>query len=394
MAAPIHFDHQAGAPLSAAAREAMAPFLDGPASPASLHRGGLAARGALAQAREAMAALIGARPDEILFTSGGTESVNLALFGHLRAARRAGDRRGHLVVAATEHAAVLRVAERLREEGFSFTLVPVDRTGRVDPQALADAVRPETLLAAVHAVNPEIGTIQPVAELAAWCGERKIAFFSDAAAAVGAVPLDVKAAPVTLLSLNPRLFGGPAGVGVLYRRAGTALEPLLFGGNQEEGLRAGTENVAAIAGAGAAAVEARKNFVPGRDQMARVQRRFWEAVRVQVPDAVLHGPELGPARSVRNLNFSVAGIEGEAQALLCDLRGLLVASGAACVSRDLRVSHVLRAIGLPPDLATANLVATFGPENTEEEADRAATIYGAVIAKLRAASPRFPRAGS
>ena len=387
MSSPIFFDHQAGTPLPAAVRAAMEPFLNDSANPASLHRGGVRARQALAEARGRVARLIGAAMEEIVFTSGGTESVNLALFGHARANRRRGT---HLVVAATEHAAVLRSVEKLAEEGFTFSTVPVDGAGRITLEAVAAAVRPETSLVAVHWANHEVGTIAPVAELAAWCREREITFFSDASAAAGTVPIDLAAvaAGVSLLALSPHRFGGPKGAGVLYVRRGTALEPILFGGGQEEGRRAGTENLAAIVGAGLAAELLGAEREERVERIGRVQRLLWRRIGERVEGVSLHGAEPGPERTVDNLNFSAAGIEGEAQALLCDLRGLLVSSGAACVSRDLRISHVLRAMGVSPDLALSNLVATLGPENTEEEAERAAGIYAKVVEKLRAVAPR------
>jgi len=389
MSSPIFFDHQAGSPLPAPVWAAMEPFLNDSANPASLHRGGVRARQALAEARERVARLIGATPGEIVFTSGGTESVNLALFGHARANRRSGKRGTHLVVAATEHAAVLRSAERLTEEGFTFSTVPVDGMGRITLEAVAAVVRPETSLVAIHWANHEVGTIAPVAELAAWCRQREIAFFSDASAAAGTVAIDLATVPVSLLALSPHRFGGPKGAGVLYVRRGMALEPLLYGGGQEEGRRAGTENLAAIVGAGVAAELLATERGERVERMGRVQRLLWQRIGEQVEAVSLHGPELGPGleRTVDNLNFSAAGIEGEAQALLCDLRGLMVSSGAACVSRDLRISQVLRAMGVSPDLALSNLVATLGPENTEEEAERAAGIYAGVVRKLRAVTP-------
>lgn len=383
----INLDHQAGAPLLPEAREAMRPFLDAPCLPSSLHGGGLRAREALEKAREQVAALVGGRPEGVLFTSGGTESANLALRGYARANASRGR---HLLVGATEHAAVLRSAERLEAEGFAVSLVPVDEAGRLRRDELDRLARPDTILLAVHAANHEIGTLPPLPGLAAWCRERGIALFRDACAAAGAVPLSVDG--VALLSLSPARFGGPQGVGVLYRAPGTALEPLLVGGNQEQETRAGSENVAGIAGAGAAAGAVASAMPERTARLAAVQRALWKALQAQVPGVRLNGPDPGPERNPANLHVSIEGVEGEGLALLCDLNGLALASGAACVSRDLRVSHVLKAIGLSADRAFSSATLTWGPETTEAEAERAAAIVAKAAAKLRAMSPRTPRA--
>ncbi|MDE1172047.1 MAG: cysteine desulfurase family protein [Verrucomicrobium sp.] len=380
----INLDHQGGGPLSPAVRAAMAPFLEEAFPSTALHRGGLAARDGLDKARAQVASLIGAAPEEIVFTSGGTESANLAVLGYARANRSKGT---HLILAATEHAAVLRCAEALEAEGFTHSFLPVDSEGRVIVAALKEALRPGTILVAVHWANHEVGTLQPVAALAALCRERGIAFFSDAGAAAGWTPVDIRTAPVSLLSLSPYRFGGPKGTGALYVARGTALSPLLLGGSQENGLRAGTENLPAIAGAGAAAEEARGDLSQRIWRTGQLQRRLWDALSAQVPGLELNGPLPGPDRSVQNLNWSARGVEGEAQVLLCDMRGLLLSSGAACVSRDLRVSHVLAAMGLPSRRGLENVMATLGPETTEAEADKAAAIYEAALAKLRASLP-------
>jgi len=383
MSSYLSLDHQAGSPLSDGVWEAMMPFLVDPANAASLHREGVRAREALGTARERLAALIGAAsPEEIVFTSSGTESVNLAILGYARANRHRGN---HLLLGATERRSVFLAAAALVREGFTSTVVPVDGDGRVSPAALLAAVRPETLLAAVHWANHEIGTIEPVAELAARCAERNLAFFSDASAAVGWMPVDVSRAPVTLLSLSARRFGGPPGAGALYVRRGTEIEPLLYGGEQEGGRRAGTENLPALVGLGAAAAEIAVALPERVEHLAALQLDFLDDLRATVPGLLLNGPEPGPLRSVQNLNASIQGLDGEALALLCDMRGLAIASGAACVSRDRRTSHVLAAIGLPPERSRSNALFTLGPSTTRQEIDAACAIVGKAAAKLREA---------
>ena len=379
----LSLDHQAGSPLSDRVWEAMMPFLVESANAASLHRGGVRAREALGKAREQVAALIGAgaaSPEEIVFTSSGTESVNLAILGYARAHRHRGN---HLLLGATERRSVFLAAAALVREGFTSTVVPVDGDGRVSPEALLTAARPETLLAAVHWANHETGTIEPVAELAACCAARGLAFFCDASAAVGWMPVDVSQAPVTLLSLSARRFGGPPGAGALYVRRGTEIEPLFYGGEQEGGRRAGTENLPALVGLGAAADEVRETLAERVEHLATLQRRLLDGLRAMVPDLLLNGPEPGPLRSVQNLNVSLPGLDGEALTLLCDMRGLAIASGAACVSRDRRTSHVLAALGLPPERSRSNALFTLGPATTEAETDAACNIVGKAAAKLR-----------
>ncbi|SDU17426.1 cysteine desulfurase [Verrucomicrobium sp. GAS474] len=378
----IFLDHQAGAPLSEGVRAAMLPFLNEPANPASHHRGGVRAREALDLARREVATLIGAAsPEEIVFTASGTESVNLALLGYARANR---DKGTHLLLGATEHRAVLRTAAALEREGFTVTLVPVDAAGLLSADTFLAAARAGTILAAVHWANHEIGTIEPIAELASRCAERSIAFFTDAGAAAGSIPIDVAAAPVSLLSLSAHRFGGPQGAGALYRRRGIALEPLLHGGEQEGGLRAGTENLPAIVGMGAAAAEVTAALPSRQETLGRCQRLLLDTLRATIPGLLLNGPEPGPLRNAANLNVGIPGLDGEALVLLCDMRGLALSSGALCVSREERSSHVLAALGLPPERSRSNVLFTLGAGTTGEEIAAACAIVSKAAEKLRA----------
>jgi len=380
MDAPIFLDHQAGSPLSEGVRAAMLPFLHGAENPASLHRGGVRAREALEKARAQIAALIGAQPEEIVFTSSGTEAANLALLGYARANRERGD---HLLLGATEHRALLRAAEALVREGFETDLAPVDGTGFLSPAAFDAAVQPGTILAAVHWANHEVGTVEPVAALAARCAARGIALFADATAAAGWMPVDVGAAEVSLLSLSPRRFGGPPGAGALYVRRGEQIEPILHGGEQENGLRAGTENLPGIVGMGAAAEEARLGLAERTARLAALQERLWSGLRSALPDIELNGPEPGPGRSVQNLSVGLPGIDGEALVLLADMRGLQIASGAACVRRDRREFHVFEAMGFSAERARRNILFTLGTTTTEQEIDAAISIVTKTAEKLR-----------
>ncbi len=384
----VYLDHQSATPVLPEVLEAMQPFFaDAFGNPSSLHHHGLLARDALATARSQIAAFINAAsPDEIIFTSDGAESANLAIKGAAAARQRHGN---HIVISATEQSAVIASAEFLESRGFACTRVKVDAKGAIDPNDVRSALTDRTILIAVHHVNHEIGAIEPVREIGALARERGLAFYVDAEASAGWLPLDVRDWGASLLSFSPHRFYGPKGVGVLYQNPRSPLAPLLLGGGQENGRRAGVENVPAIVGAGVAAEIAARELPQRRAHCARLQRRLWDGLRAKIPRLKLNGPEPGPCRHPANLNISAEFIEGEAQLLLCDMQGIAVASGSSCLSQSRQISHVLAAIGLDPALARANLVLSLGRDNTEEDVDYVIETFPKIVAKLRALSPSW-----
>jgi cysteine desulfurase len=381
----VYLDHQASTPVLPEVFEAMRPFFTARfGNPSSLHRLGMDARDALAASREQLAALVHAEsPEEILFTSGGTEAANLAVKGVAYAGRRKGN---HIVCSDIEHPAVLNSIEFLEKEGFTASRVKVDARGWVDPAAVRAALTEKTILLCVHHVNHDIGTIEPIREIGQLASERGIPFFVDAVASGGWLPIDVQVLGATLLSLAPHRFYGPKGVGVLYRSRRARLSGVQHGGVQEGGRRAGTENMAGIVGAGLAAEIAARQLSRRIASTTQLQKRLWEGLK-QIPYCRLNGPELGPDRLSTNLNISFEFIEGEGVALMADVQGLALASGASCVSKALKVSPVLKAIGLDHALAQGNILLSLGQENTEQEIEFAIRTLTGIVAKLRGMSP-------
>ncbi len=382
----VHFDHQSATPLLPEALEAMQPFLAAAfGNPSSPHQVGLRARDAMELARAQVARFINAEsPEEIIFTSDGTEAANLAIKGSAWAQQKRGR---HIVATKIEHPAVLNSIAFLEQQGFSSSRVEVNREGLVDPESIRAAITDKTILIAVHLVNHEIGVIEPIREIARIAHEKGIQFFVDAEAAAGWLPVDVQALGADLLSLSPHRFYGPKGVGVLYRNRRARLQPLVHGGDQEGGRRAGVENVAGIVGAGVAAEMALRDGAGWASRAAALQKSLWEGVKSNVERVQLNGPLPGPLRSPVNLNFSTLGIEGEGQLLLLDTRGIAVASGSACVTKSLRASHVLEAIGLEPAVAQSAIILSLGKDNTEADVDYFMDAFPKVVAKLRALSP-------
>src|SRR5437867_5545474 len=375
----VFLDHQATTPVLPEVFEAMEPFFsEACGSPSSLHQLGLRARDALGRARAQVAALINAEsPDEIVFTSGGTESANLAVKGTAYANQRRGD---HIVISEIEHPSVINSVEFMKKQGFNCTRVKVDPEGFVDPADVRAALTEKTILICVHHVNHDIGTIEPIREIGELALEKGIPLFVDAAASGGWLPIDVQAMGVKLLSLSPHRFYGPKGVGVLYRNRRARLVSVLHGGVQEGGLRAATENVPAIVGAGLAAEIAARELPRRRAHTAGLQKRLWEGIRDTVPYVKLNGPEPGPGRITTNLNISAEFIEGEGLALMLDVQGVAVASGPSCVNKSLKVSPVLVAIGLDYSLAQGNVILSLGRDNTGEEIERAIDTLARVAA--------------
>ena len=382
----IYLDHQATTPALPEVVDAMVPWLRGAGGvPGSFHAGGLRARAALATARGQLAALLDADPEEISFTSGGTEALNLAVKGTAYAHQRRGR---HLVAAATESLAVLQSIEFLETQGWSCTRVPVDGVGRVDPEAVAAALRDDTVLVCVQHANLEIGTLQPVAEVGRRVAVRGVPLLVDATASGGWLPLDVRAWGASLVVLSPHRFHGPPGVGVLFRQRQARLHPLQHGGGQEGGRRAGTENLPAIIGAGVAAEIAARELPARQAHTADLQARLWAGVQARIPHVQLNGPPPGPARLPMNLNVSFECVEGEGLVLRLDLQGIATATGPACLGQGAAFSSpVLRAIGLDRELAQGSLVFSLGRGNTAAELETTLAALESAVARLRSLSP-------
>lgn len=384
----VYLDHQAATPVRPEVFAAMRPFFsEAFGSASSLHEHGLRARDALARAREQVAAFIGAEsPEDILFTSDGTESANLAIKGAAYANQRRGT---HLVVSAIEHPAVLRSVEFLETQGFTCTRVKPDTEGFIDPDAVRAALTVKTILIAVHHVNHDIGTIEPIDEIGAVAAERGIAFYVDAEASAGWLPIDVKAMGAGLLSFSAHKFGGPKGAGVLYRNRRARLAPILHGGMQEAGYRAGTENVPAIVGTGLACEIAGRELPQCVEHTARLQQRLWDGLRERVPFIRLNGPAPGPKRLSTQLNLSVEFVEGEGLMLMLDTQGIAVASGTSCVSKALKVSPVLTAIGVEHSLALGSVLLSLGRETTDEDIATVLDVFPRIVERLRGLSPMW-----
>ncbi len=384
----VYLDNQSATPMLPEAVAAMMPyFTEAYGNASSLHQQGLRVREAMAKARSQMAALINAdSPDDIIFTSDGTESANLAIKGVAYANQRKGN---HIVISETEHPSVINSIEFLEKQGFVCTKVKVDKEGMINPEDIRAALTDKTILIAVHHVNHDIGTIEPIKQISAIANEKGIPFYVDAEASAGWLPIDVKDWGVNLLSFSAHRFYGPKGVGVLYRNRKARMISILHGGVQEGGRRSGTENVPAIVGGGAAAEIALREMTTRMTHTARLQKRLWDGLKAKITYIKLNGPEPGPKRISTNLNLSTEFIEGEGQLLLCDLNGISVASGSSCVSKSLKISHVLGAIGLDHALAQGNIIMSFGKDNTEEEVDYVIETFGKIVTKLRGMSPMW-----
>ncbi|CAF0704470.1 cysteine desulfurase family protein [Candidatus Methylacidithermus pantelleriae] len=382
----IYFDHQSGTPVLPEVREAMLSFLSSPGGTASLHRYGVRARQALEQAREQVARLLHAKdPGEILFCSGGTEAANLVIQGVTRAWKK--NRPGHVISSRVEHPSLLRPIQWLEANGWRISWLDVDRQGFIHPSRLEEALQEDTALVALHWGHYELGTIQKVRELAQVCQRVGVPLFLDGSHAVGWLPIDVETLGVSFLSATPYRFYGPKGVGILYRRRDAPLAPLLYGGIQEKGLRPGTENLPGIVGAGVACQRASEELSLRMDHVAKLQALLWSRLNEIIPTILWHGPPPGPDRIPYQLHWSVPGAEGEAQALLCDLRGVAVATGPACLISSERKNQTLAILGLPSEVVRSNLMVTLGKDNTEEEVEYFVRIYQGVIQKIQEMSP-------
>lgn len=384
----IFLDHQSSTPVLPEVFEAMKPyFIEAFGNPSSVHQLGLQARDALAKAREQIAALINAElPEDIIFTSGGTEAVNLAVKGAAYSNQKCGQ---HIVATEIEHPAVLNSIEFLEKQGFRCSKVKPDREGRIRSEDVLAALTDQTTLICVQLANHDIGTIQPIREIGAIAEDRGIPLFVDAVACAGWLPIDVRGMSIKLLALSAQRFYGPKGTGVLYRNRGVRLTSLIHGGAQESGRRAGTENVPAIVGAGVAAEVAKRDLPLRIHHTSALQCRLWKGIQARIPHVKLNGPEPGPERIGTNLNVSFEYLEGEAILLSLDVKGIAIASGTSCVSKSIKISPVLAAIGLDHALAQGSVIFTLGKDNTEEEMERAIETIASVVAKLREMSPRW-----
>ena len=378
----LYFDHAATTPLRSEVVAAMEPYYAKLGyNPSSLHAEGRAARAAVDRAREVVAGVLNARPREIVFTSGGTEADNLAILGVARAVR---DRGRHIVSTAIEHSAVLAALDQLRDQGWEVTLVEVDRNGVVDPERFRAALRPETVLATVMLANNEIGTIEPIAELASIAHERGVLFHTDAVQAAGQLSLAVDALGVDLMTLSAHKFYGPKGVGILYVRGGTPLAPLIVGGGQERGLRSGTENVAGIIGAAEAlrlAEEERDDYVV---EITNLRDRL-EAAVAAIPDSRINGA--GAPRLPNNLSVSFAGVQADALLIRLDLEGVAASNGSACAAGSTQPSHVLQAIGLEPAFVGGTIRLSLGKGLDAASVRRVGELLPELVGELRAAAP-------
>ena len=351
-------------------------------NPSSLYSVGQKAKETLERARIDVAAVIGAEPGEITFTSGGSEADNQALRSAAALGKKAG--KTHIISTAFEHHAILHTLKKLEAEGFAVTLLPVHEDGLVRPAELEAAIRPETCLVTVMYANNEIGTIQPIAALGAICRERGVLFHTDAVQAAGHLPIDVNAEHIDLLSASAHKFHGPKGVGFLYARKGVRLTNLIEGGAQEQGKRAGTENVPGVVAMAAALTESAAHMEENAARMRPLRDRLIAGLR-EIPHAALNGD--AERRLPGNVNFCFEGIEGESLLLLLDDRGISASSGSACTSGSLDPSHVLLAIGRKHDVAHGSLRLTIGEDATEEEIDYLIRNVREVVEYLRGFSP-------
>ncbi len=379
----IYLDNAATTPLAPEALDAMMPYLTAQyGNASSIYDTGRSARKAVDAARRQVAALIGCKPNELYFTSGGSESDNWALKGIAFANRHKGN---HIITSTIEHPAVLETARWLESQGFEVSYVPVDSSGRVSPYDVKKAITPRTILISVMAANNEIGTLQPVRAIGAIARAHKIPFHTDAVQAAGAVKVDVEDWQADLLSLSGHKFHGPKGMGALFVRSGTRIASLLHGGSQERNRRAGTENVAGIAGLGAAAERAGAELENKAAGITRLRNRLIDGIMAEIPEVRLNGDR--DSRLPNNANLSFRYIEGEALLLHLDLNGIAASSGSACASGSLEPSHVLLATGLDAEDAHSSIRFTLSEHTTELEIDTVLGFLPGIVEKLRAMSP-------
>ena len=384
----IFFDNSATTRIDDRVLEAMLPFYRTKyGNPSSIHSFGEEAREGMVQARERIAVAIGASSDEIFFTSGGTESNNIALQGFAFANRKKGK---HIITSTVEHHAILHTCEFLEGQGFDITYLPVDSDGSVDLGTVRSALRDDTILVSVMTANNEIGTIQPFRDVAKLAHEAGVAFHTDAVQAITKVPIDVSRDSIDMLSISAHKFHGPKGVGALYVRKGLPVRPLAYGGGQEGGLRPSTENVPGIVGLGEAICLGMREMDPSVSAMIKLREHIIGGTMDVIRGAYLNGAR--QKRLCNNANFRFDGVEGEAMVLDLDFHGIATSTGSACSARSTETSHVMRAIGLTPDQARGALRVSLSKFSTLEEADRFIDVIEATIKRLRSLAPANRRA--
>ncbi len=382
----VYLDNSATTPVKPEVLETMLPYLkEEYGNPSSIYKKAAASELAVKEAREQVANALGAEPSEIFFTACGTESDNWAIKGVAYANQNKGK---HIITSQIEHHAVLHTLQYLEKQGFTVTYLPVDKEGRVSPADLEKAICEETILVTIMMANNEIGTIQPIRELAEIAAKKNVYFHTDAVQAIGSVPVKVKELGVNLLSLSAHKFGGPKGVGALYIKKGTKIDTFMHGGAQERNRRAGTENVAGIAGLGKAISLATANLSEKMARITALRNKLIDGVLAAIPDAHLNGSR--EERLPGNANFCFRYIEGEALLLRLDAKGVAASSGSACTSGSLDPSHVLLALGLPHEIAHGSLRLSIGEQNTEEEIDYVLEVLPGIVKTLRLMSPLYP----
>jgi len=379
----VYMDHAATTPTRPEVVEAMLPyFTERFGNPSSLYAVAREAKEAVEEARGRVAAAIGAKPEEVFFTSGGTEADNWAIKGVAAANRKKGD---HIITSSIEHHAVIHTCRSLEKQGWRVTYLPVDEFGRVDPGVVEEAITDKTVLISVMTANNEIGTIQPVRAIAEIAHDHRVPFHTDAVQAIGALPVNVEATGADLLSLSAHKFGGPKGTGALYIRKKTRIGTFMDGGAQERGHRAGTENVPGIVGLGRAIELATADIEEHAARLRAMRDRLIRGLLDTIPDTRLNGHPV--ERLPNNVNVAFRYVEGESILLSLDALGVAASTGSACTSASLEPSHVLTACGLPPEQAHGSLRLTLGSRNTEDDVDYVLSVLPGVIERLRQMSP-------
>jgi cysteine desulfurase len=381
----VYLDNNATSCVDSSVIDIMTPFLGeqyGNAS--SIHSFGQKARAAVEEGRSKVASLLGARPRDIIFTSGGTEADNAALRGVVGAL---GSKGSHIVTSTIEHPAILKTCEQLEEEGLRVTYVDVDGSGRVDPARVASAICDETILVSIMHANNEVGTLQPVEELAAVAKEKSVLFHTDAVQTVGKIPVDVGQLGVDLLSLSSHKIHGPKGVGALYVKPGVALQPMFLGGSHERSRRAGTENVPGIVGLGEACRVSGEALEDFGTRVRELRDRLEESIREQILEIVVNGPSDDRMPHVTNISFR--GLEGEALLIALDFKGVAVSTGAACSSGSLQASHVLRAMKLKPEITQGAIRFSLSRMNTAEDIDYVLDTLPSLVGRMREMATRL-----
>ncbi|MDD4315327.1 cysteine desulfurase NifS [Methanoculleus sp.] len=382
----VYLDHAATTPTRPEVARAMLPyFSERFGNPSSLYALAREAKEAVEEARGRVAAAIGAAPEEVFFTSGGTEADNWAIKGVAAANRKKGD---HIVTSSIEHHAVLHPCRALEKQGYRVTYLPVDEFGRVEPASVEEAITDKTILVSVMAANNEIGTVQPVAAISRIARDHGVPFHTDAVQAIGAFPVDVNSMGADLLAISAHKFGGPKGTGALYIRRKTRIGTFMDGGAQERGRRAGTENVPGIVGMGRAIELAVGEMPQNAPRLAAMRDRLIRGILDAVPDTRLNGHPT--ERLANNVNVAFRYVEGESILLMLDALGIAASTGSACTSASLEPSHVLTACGLPPEHAHGSLRLTLGHRNTEEDVDYVLEVLPGIIGRLREISPLTP----